>query len=150
MFYVCEGQIPSAMPRSKCSCQRIAYRSHANYITTERSVLWKHKQQNGCQFELTMLLYRVFSHLSAIFWIFILSIFGQQKRQFNQIAHIYSWIKKFRTLIYYRKMFLASIDINGFFNKLFSNTHNFESIFSVWIFLQKYWLFYIFLIQSIM
>ena len=39
LYYVFGEPKLSAMPRSKCSCQRIAYRSHANYITTERSVL---------------------------------------------------------------------------------------------------------------
>lgn len=45
MFYVYEGQIPSAMPRSKCSYQRIAYRSHLIYTNERKECLLTHTKE---------------------------------------------------------------------------------------------------------
>lgn len=69
MFYVCEGQIPSAMPRSKCSCQRIAYRSHLIYTNERKDCLLTTQLQKKewCQHQLTNLLYRTLFRLSAPF-----------------------------------------------------------------------------------
>ena len=115
IFYVPVGLTPYGMLRPKYSYQRNTCRSHANYITTERSVLWKHKQQNGCQFELTMLLYRIFLCLSATFLKFHTKLSDNKKD--NRDDCLFLFLIHFNTLLFmmagdHRQQVLLSIHIN--------------------------------------
>ena len=79
IFYVCGELTLTAMSGSKYSYQRNTYSCSSSIYLYKRkkgvSDDTNYKRKNGCQYQLTNLLYRVFFYLSALFLNFFISYF---------------------------------------------------------------------------